>query len=135
MLSLNSVTSNDFTEVFLFLEKHYSGEGSQGYERALNDYQEYGIKMILEEICGSLKIKLRESYLEWVYDTKIIYLLWEDKLELMEEFTEQYILLFSPTIANLSNEQLIPFLKELLTEVVRGTEVIKSRAETKLFDK
>ena len=135
ILSIDSVSSNDFSEVFLYLEKYYRDGDSLGYERALNDYGEYGIEMIIEETCESLKMELRERYLNWVYDTRIIYLPWPDKLDLMEEFTEQYILRFLPTISSLPKEQLISFMKELLSRVVKGKEVVKSRIETKLFNK
>jgi hypothetical protein len=72
--------------------------------------------------------------LSWVYDTKIIYLDWESKLKLIKKFMDRFEHYFLPKVSNLQKEQLIPFLKELLTKVVIGTEVIKSRAETKFFN-
>ena len=77
---LVSMDSNKFTEVFWYLEKYYRDEDSNGYERAFNDYGEYGIEMILEETCEALKMDLRNRYLSWVYDTKIDYLPWDAKL-------------------------------------------------------
>ena len=126
---LVSMDSNEFSNVFWFLEKYYKGEGSQGYERALNDYGEYGIEMILEETSEALKMDQRSRYLSWLYDTKINYLEWNEKLKLMEEFVDQFKTFFNPTVSNLPNEQLIQFLKELLNRAIEGTEVIKSRLE------
>ena len=90
--------------------------------------------MILEETCEALKMDLRNRYLSWVYDTKIDYLPWDAKLKLIEVFLDQFKTLFSPTVSNLPNEQLIPFLKELLTKVITGTQPITSMLETKLFN-
>ena len=131
---LVSMDSNEFSEVFWYLEKYYKDEDSDGYERALNDYEEYGIEMILEETCEVLKMDQRSRYLSWVHDTKINYLDWELKLKLMEEFLNQFKTISSPAVSNLPNEQLIPFLKELLTKVITGTQPIKSMLETKLFN-
>ena len=129
-----SMDSNKFSEVFLFLEKYYKDEDSGGYERAVNDYKEYGINLILEETCEALKMDQRSRYLSWVHDTKINYLEWNEKLKLIEGFLDQFKILFSPTVSNLPNEQLIPFLKELITKVITGTQPIKSILETKLFN-
>lgn len=128
---LVSIGSNEFSEVFWYLEKYYKDEDSNGYERALNDYGEYGIEMILEETCEALKMDQRSRYLSWVYDTKIDYLPWDVKLKLIEGFLDQFKIFFSPTVSNLPNEQLIPFLKDLLTKVITGTQPITSMLETK----
>lgn len=131
---LVSMDSNEFSEVFWYLEKYYRDEDSDGYERALNDYGEYGIEMILEETCEVLKMDQRSRYLSWVHDTKINYLEWDEKLKLMEEFVDQFKTFFNPTVSNLPNEQLIPFLKELLTKVITGRQPITSMLGTKLFN-
>ena len=131
---LVSMDSNEFSNVFWYLEKYYEGEGSQGYERALNDYEEYGIEIILEETCEALKMDQRSRYLFWVHDTKINYLEWNDKLKLIEEIINQFKKDFNPRVSNLPNEQLTPFLKELINMVITGTQPIKSILETKLFN-
>ena len=131
---LVSMDSNEFSEVFWYLEKYYKGEGSHGYERALNDYGEYGIEIILEETCEALKMDQRSRYLSWVHDAKINCLDWNDKLKLIEEIINQFKEDFNPTVYNLPNEQLTPFLKELLTIVITGTQPIKSMLETILFN-
>lgn len=130
---LVSIDSNKFSEVFWYLEKYYEGEGSQGYERALNDYGKYGIEIILEETCEAFKMDQRNRYLSWVHDAKINCLNWNDKLKLIEEIINQFKKDFNPAVSNLPNEQLTPFLKELLTIVITGTQPIKSMLETKLF--
>jgi hypothetical protein len=89
--------------------------------------------MILEETRESLKMDQRSRYLSWVNDTKINYLAWNDKLKLIEEFLIHLRKIFNPAVSNLPNEQLIPFLKELLTKVITGTQPITSMLETKLF--
>jgi hypothetical protein len=133
---LISTDANEFSDVFQFLEKHYSGEGSLGYERALNDaikYGNYGVDIILNTTTDSLKAEQRKSYLAWVHNTKIDYLEWNEKVTLIEEFLNQFKTLYSPTVANLQKEQLMPFLKELIEKVLEGTVVFKSKLKTKLF--
>jgi len=131
---LVSMNSNEFSNVFWYLEKYYKDEDSDGYERALNDYKEYGIDIILEETSEALKMDQRKRYLSWIHDTKIYYLEWNEKLKLIEEFVDQYDNFFPLEVSNMPKEQKIPFFKELLNKVITGTEVIKSRAETKLFN-
>jgi hypothetical protein len=133
---LISTDANEFSDVFQFLEKHYSGEDSFGYERALNDaikYGNYGVDIILNTTTDSLKAEQRKSYLTWVHDTKIDYLEWNEKVTLIEEFLNQFKTLFSPTVVNMQKEQLVLFLKELIKEVLEGTVVFKSKLGTKLF--
>jgi len=131
---LLSIGSEEFLEVFWYLERYYKDEDSEGYERALNDYEEYGIQMILEETCEALKMDQRSRYLSWVHDTKINYLEWDEKLKLTEDFLDQFDNFFPNEVSGMPNEQLAPFLKEFLNRALEGTEVIKSIAETKLFN-
>ncbi|MBL1214663.1 MAG: hypothetical protein HND52_15010 [Ignavibacteriae bacterium] len=135
---LVTTDANEFSDVFQFLENHYSGEGSLGYERALNDaikYGNYGVDLILNTTTDSLKAEQRKSYLAWVHDTKIDYLEWNEKVTLIEEFLNQFKTLFPPTVANMQKKQLVPFLKELIEKVLEGTVVFKSKLETKLLSK
>jgi len=134
---LVSINSNEFSEVFWFLEKYYNVESDNGYVIALYDALKYGstgIEMILEETSNSLKREHENNYLKWIYDTKIIYLSWESKIKLIEELTNKYGDDLSPEVRNLPNEQLAPFIPELLVKVTNATQVIKSRLETKLFN-
>jgi len=120
---------DEFSEVFWFLEKHYSSDRSHGYERALNDVLTYGsngIEMILEDTTESLKKEQRENFTNWIFDTKIIFLEWNAKLKLIEEFRKQYGILFSPALSNMSKEQQIPFLKELLSDNISNSQTLKS---------
>jgi len=131
---LASIDSNEFANVFCYLEKYYKDNDSDGYERSLNDYGEYGTYFILEETCEAIKIDMRSKYVSWVYNTKINYLEWNKKLKLIEEFQDQIKTHFSPRVSILPNEQLVPFLKELINRMIVGRQPIKSMIETKLFN-
>lgn len=131
---LVSMNSNEFSEVFWYLEKYYKGEESQGYETALNDYREYGIETILEETCEALKMDQRSRYLTWVHDTKIIYLNWETKLLLVQELMNKFSNILSPSVTEMPHEQLALFIPELLKLINDSVEGNKSTLETKLFN-
>lgn len=129
--------SDNFSEVFWFLQKHYSGEGSGGYERALLDVTIYGgdgISFILEETSASLKIELRKQYLNWIYNTKIIYLPWESKLELVNEIIKQYGIYLKVDIQNMLDEQKALFLEDLFKNNLDAFQTIRVMQENKLFN-
>ncbi len=128
------INHDEFSTIFSFLQKHYPGEGSQGYERALLDITKYGkdgITVILKDTSESLKFELRRQYLEWIYSTKVIYLDWASKLKLVKEFRNQYGFSFTSEISNMSDEQKALFLKEIFTENLNTVQSIKSILQTK----
>jgi len=128
------INGNEFSTIFSFLEKHYYGEGSQGYERALLDITKYGkdgITMILKNSSESLKIELRRQYLEWIYSTRVIYLDWASKLELVKELSNQNGFTHRSDISYMSDEQNALFLKEIFTENLKTVQSIKSILQTK----
>lgn len=132
-----SIESDEFSEVFWLLQKHYSGEGSQGYERALYDATKYGnegINTILEDISESLKMELRQQYFDWVFNTKVTYMEWTSKLKLVKELSDQYSFFLPTEVSTIPDEQKALFLKEILSQNLNTVQSIKSMLKTKLFN-
>jgi len=132
-----SIESDEFSEVFSFLQKHYSGENSKGYERALYDATNFGkegINTILEDTSESLKMELRKQYIDWIFNTKVTYLDWASKLKLVKELSDQYSFSFSTEISSMPDGQKALFLKEIFSQNLNTVRSIKSILQTKLFN-
>lgn len=131
------IAADELSEVLSFLENHNSDEGSLGYERALYDIKQYGkegISTVLEDISKSLKIELRSQYLNWIYNTKIIYLDWNLKLNLVKEFSKRYEIFLPSEITSMPDERKALFIKELLVNNFHVAKTGKEIQQTKLFN-
>ncbi len=129
------INPDEFSTIFSFLQKHYHGEASQGYERALLDVTKYGkdgITLILKDTTESLKIELRRQYLEWIYSTRVVYLDWASKLRLVKELSNHNSFTYRSEISYMSDEQKALFLKEIFTENLNTVQSVKSILQTKL---
>ncbi|MBK8946329.1 MAG: hypothetical protein IPM32_13820 [Ignavibacteriae bacterium] len=127
-------TNNKYSDLVWFLNQYYSAEGSQGYERAIfdiNNYKKEGILHILETTSESLKKEQKEKYLQWIYTSKIEHTNWESKLKIVEQINKTSN--NSSEIHSLTNIQKALYLKEIIQQQIETSQAIKSLLKPKSF--
>lgn len=103
------------------LENFYQGDdGSTQYDGAFYDANRDevdGVKIVVDRLAGIIKINERKKYSDWVFSTKIDYLTWEEKKQIVQEILDRFGDMLHPGIRDKPVIQLVPHIENFLIEI------------------
>jgi len=113
-------------EAVWLTDNYYKGENSSGYFGALYDtllLGEDGFEHIIQWLVEIIKSIERTKYITWILTKYIDPSDWFFKKKLMDELLLKYGDLLPPDVKELSSQQLIPYLDDLIKILISSNHI------------